>query len=109
MSLELIWLQYMLVELHVSLSSPPILWCDNIDVTFLASNPMFHAQTKHVEINFHFVRERIASKLLQIRYFSSRDQLADIFTKSLASPRFSHLTSKLTVCPACRGAKDNTI
>jgi hypothetical protein len=109
MSLELIWLQYMLVELHVSLSSPPILWCDNIGVTFLASNPMFHAQTKHVEINFHFVRERIASKLLQIRYFSSRDQLADIFTKSLASPRFSHLTSKLTVCPTCRGAKDNTI
>jgi hypothetical protein len=107
-SLELIWLQYMLAELHVPLSSPPILWYDNIGTTFLASNPMFHSRTKHVEIDFHFIRERVASKLLQIHYLYSRDQLADIFTKSLVSPRFFHLTSKLTICPACRGAKDNT-
>jgi Reverse transcriptase (RNA-dependent DNA polymerase) len=102
-SSELIWLQYLLAELHVPLSSSPILWCDNIGATFLASNPMFHARTKHVEIDFYFVREHVALKLLQICYLSSRDQLADIFTKPLASPRFSHLTFKLTVCPACEG------
>jgi hypothetical protein len=104
-SSELIWLQYLLAELKVSLTSPPVLWCDNIGATFLASNPMFHARTKHVEIDYHFVRERVANKMLQIRFLTSKDQLADIFTKPLASPRFILLTSKLTVCAsACGGA-----
>lgn len=104
-SSELIWLQYLLTELHVTLSSPPILWCDNIGATYLASNPMFHARTKHVEIDYHFVRERVANKLLQIRFISSKDQITDIFTKPFGSPRFIHLTSKLIVSPACKGAK----
>jgi Reverse transcriptase (RNA-dependent DNA polymerase) len=104
-SSELIWLQYLLAELKVSISSPPVLWCDNIGATFLASNPMFHARTKHVEIDYHFVRERVANKTLQIRFLTSKDQIADIFTKPLASPRFIFLTSKLTVCAsACGGA-----
>lgn len=102
-SSELIWLQYLLAELHVTLSSPPILWCDNIGATYLASNPMFHGCTKHVKIEYHFVRERVANKLRQIRFISSKDQIADIFTKPLGSPLFIHLTSKLTVGLACGG------
>lgn len=108
-SSELTWLQYMLTELHVSLASPPILWCDNIGATFLASNPVIHARTKHIEIDYHFVRERVANKSLQIRFLSTNDQLADIFTKPLASPRFLLLSSKLTVSPlglACGGANN---
>uniref|UniRef100_R7WG48 non-specific serine/threonine protein kinase n=1 Tax=Aegilops tauschii TaxID=37682 RepID=R7WG48_AEGTA len=49
---------------------------------------MFHARTKHIEIDYHFVRERVAQKLLQVRFISSKDQLADIFTKPLPSPMF---------------------
>lgn len=97
----------MIAELKVSLSSPPTLWCDNLGATYLASNPMFYARTKHVEIDFHFVRDWVASKALLIHFLSTRDQLADIFTKPLASPRFLHLTTKLTVLShpiACGGA-----
>jgi hypothetical protein len=52
---ELIWLRYLLTELHVSLPSPPILYCDNPSATFLIANFVFHIRTKHIEINFHFI------------------------------------------------------
>jgi hypothetical protein len=67
----------------MSLKSPPILWCDNIGATYLCSNPVFHARTKHIEIDFHFVRERVASQKLAIQVISSKDQIADGFTKAL--------------------------
>ena len=104
---ELVWLQFLLAELHVKLQSPPTLWCDNIGATFLASNPAFHARTKHVEIDFHFIRERVLNRSLLIRFISSQDQIADILTKGLTTPRFLSLRSKLTVTPvpsACGGA-----
>jgi hypothetical protein len=97
---ELIWIQALLGELGVSQNNPPILWCDNIGATFLSSNPVFHARTKHIEVDFHFVRERVAQKLLQIRFISSKDQLADIFTKPLPLPLFTFCRRNLNLrCP----------
>lgn len=87
-TVELIWIESLLRELGVAQPHPSVLWCDNIGVTFLSSNPVFHARTKHIEIDYHFVRECVAQKLLQVRFISSKDQLADIFTKPLPSPMF---------------------
>jgi hypothetical protein len=56
---------------------------DNLRATYLSANPVFHARMKHIEVDFHFVRERVARKLLDIRSISTEDQLADGFTKSL--------------------------
>ena len=85
---ELIWVQSLLQELGISQAQPPVLWCDNIGATYLSANPVFHARTKHIEVDYHFVRERVAQKLLQIKFISSKDQLADIFTKPLSQPQF---------------------
>jgi hypothetical protein len=54
-------------------------------VTYLSANPVFYARTKHIEVDYHFVRERVARKLLDVRFISSRDQVADGFTKSLST------------------------
>jgi histone deacetylase 1/2 len=72
-------------ELGVSQSKVAVLWCDNIGATYLSANPVFHARTKHIEVDYHFVRERVAQKLLHIRFISSGDQVADGFTKSLST------------------------
>jgi hypothetical protein len=50
---------------------------------YLSANPVFHARTKHIEVDYHFVRERVAKRLLDIEYVSTRDQVADGFTKPL--------------------------
>jgi histone deacetylase 1/2 len=80
---ELIWVEALLRELGVKLQQKPCLWCDNLGATYLSVNPVFHARTRHTEIDFHFVRERVASNRLDIRFISSKDQVADGFTKAL--------------------------
>ena len=78
---EAMWVESLLKELGVIQQRTPILWCDNLGATYLTTNPVFHARTKHIEIDFHFVRERVAAGDLQVRFISSNDQLADVFTK----------------------------
>jgi histone deacetylase 1/2 len=82
---EVIWIQTLLKELGVPQPRAACLWCDNIGATYLCANPVFHARTKHIEVDYHFVRERVARKLLDIRFIPSGDQLADGFTKSLST------------------------
>jgi histone deacetylase 1/2 len=80
---EVTWLQSILRELGVFQSRAPTLWCDNLGATFLTANPMFHVRTKHIEIDFHFEREKVSAGALKVHFISSQDQLADIFTKAL--------------------------
>jgi histone deacetylase 1/2 len=73
------------------------LWCDNIGAKYLSANPVFHARTKHIEIDFHFVRERVAQKLLEIRFINSADQLADGFTKPLVANKVNVFRNNLNL------------
>lgn len=97
---ELIWVQSLLQELGIREDRPPVLWCDNIGATYLSSNPVFHARTKHIEVDFHFIRERVAQKKLAIKFISSKDQVADIFTKALPLPAFQACKRNLNLVPS---------
>jgi len=90
-------LQSLLKEPRVFLSTPPTLWCDNLGASYLTANAMFHARTKHIEIDFHFVRDKVASKALEVRFISTKDQKADIFTKPLVSTRFTIFRDNLSI------------
>jgi len=94
---EITWLTNLLQELHVSLPKPPRLMCDNIGATDLCVNPVFHSRMKHLALDFHFVREKVSNGSLQIAHVSTHNQLADVLTKPLAKPRFTHLRSKIGV------------
>ncbi|CAM8990456.1 unnamed protein product [Rhodiola kirilowii] len=78
---EATWIESVLKELGIKQNQPPILWCDNLGATYLTANPVFHARTKHIEIDFHFVREKVAQGALDVRFISTKDQLADVLTK----------------------------
>jgi histone deacetylase 1/2 len=80
---EMMWVQTLLKELGVRAPRYAKLWCDNLGATYLSANPIFHARTKHIEVDFHFVRERVAQGLLKIQFVSTGDQVADGFTKPL--------------------------
>jgi hypothetical protein len=83
---EIIWTQTLLKELGLYGPKATKLWCDNIiGAKYLSANPVFHARTKHKEVDYHFVRERVIQKLLEIEFVSSQDQVADEFTKSIIS------------------------
>jgi hypothetical protein len=96
-SAELVWIQTLLSELGISSPRPPVLRCDNIGATYLTANPLYHARTKHIEIDYHFVRDMVAKKTLDVQFISGQDQLADILTKPLATARFILLKSNLNV------------
>jgi len=96
-SAELVWIQTLLGELGIISPRPLVLRCDNIGATYLTANPLYHARTNHIEIDYHFVRDMVAKKTLDVRFISGQNQLADILTKPLAAARFILLKSNLNV------------
>jgi hypothetical protein len=98
---ELIWVEAVLDELGVLLKEKPCLWCHNLGAAYLLANPVFHARTKHIEIDYHFVRERVADKKLSIKFISNKDQVADGFTKALAVKDLNEFKRNLNLSQGC--------
>lgn len=96
----LLWLSYLLRDLAVPFRYQFILHCDNASATHLAANPVFHACFKHIEVDYHFVRDLVVAGKLLIRLVRSNNQVADIFTKGLPESAFHHFRGKL-LSPAC--------
>lgn len=94
---EVAWTRSLLAELKLPLTRKPILWCDNLSAKALASNPVMHARSKHIEIDVHYVRDQVLQNEIFIAYVPTIDQIADCLTKSLSHTRFNQLRDKLGV------------
>ncbi|CAJ2640052.1 unnamed protein product [Trifolium pratense] len=98
-SAELTWLQHLLHDIGIKLERRPLLLCDNKSAIHLAHNPVFHARTKHIEIDYHFIREKVTTGHLQLQYLPTTQQIADVFTKALGKDSFATFRYKLGVHP----------
>lgn len=109
---QIIWLVGLFKELGVEEQVPVKLMCDSTAAIQIAANPIFHERTKHIDIDCHFVRERIMQGLIQTEHVSTNEQLADILTKGLGKAQHDYLLQRLGVknlysTISLRGSVDN--
>ncbi|KAK4372477.1 hypothetical protein RND71_007861 [Anisodus tanguticus] len=95
--LESCWLSNLLLELHCPIQKATLVYCDNISAIYLSGNPVQHQRTKHIEMDIHFVREKVARGQVRVCHVPSRYQIADIFTKGLPSVLFEDFRNSLSV------------
>ncbi|WVZ64801.1 LOW QUALITY PROTEIN: hypothetical protein U9M48_014273 [Paspalum notatum var. saurae] len=89
--------RFVLAELHGPLAPSTLVYRDNVGAVYLSTNPVQHQRTKHVEIDLHFVRDRVAIGDVRVLHVPTTSQFADIFTKGLPSAVFSEFRSSLNI------------
>ena len=99
---DLAWVRQVLLDLKIFLPQPPTIHCDNLSALALSSNPVYHSRIKHLDIDFHFVRERVQKKDLFVQYIPTEEQVADIFTKGLHGPIFLRHCRNLQLSSSAR-------
>jgi histone deacetylase 1/2 len=96
---ECCWLRQLLGELHSPLSQATVVFCDNISSVYMAANPVHHRRTKHIELDIHFVREKVALGQFRVLHVPTTQQFADIMTKGLPTAAFEESQFSLCIRP----------
>ena len=94
---EVMWIKRILEELKLSHPTPMKVYCDNKAAISIAHNPVLHDRTKHIEVDKHFIKEKINAGIICMTYLPTGEQLADVLTKGLHKKQFDKLTSKLAM------------
>jgi hypothetical protein len=108
---EVVWLQKLLSDLGQSVDAHVVIYCDNISSILLANNPVYHDRTKHIEVHYHFIREKVLAKEIDLIHVSIEDQVVDIFTKALGTnklKKFRKMLGVLEVDLSLRGSVENS-
>ncbi|GJY50237.1 ribonuclease H-like domain-containing protein [Tanacetum coccineum] len=91
------WIRNLLRQLHTPLFTVTLVYCDNVIAVYMSANPVQYQRTKHIEINIHFIHDKVAAGHVRVLHVPSRFQYADIFTKGLPYPLFADFRSSLSV------------
>ena len=94
---EIVWLIALLKTFGYTHKHPVSLYYDSKAALYIVANPMFHEQTKHIELDCHFIREKIEDGVIKTFHVPTSHQLADLFTKPLSQKQFLHLLSKMNL------------
>jgi hypothetical protein len=94
---ECCWIRQLLQELHRPVDKSTVVYCDNVSAVYLSANPVQHKRTKHIEIDIHFVQDKVQIGEVRVLHVPTTSQLADIFTKGLATTPFLEFRSSLTL------------
>ncbi|XP_072066676.1 secreted RxLR effector protein 161-like [Arachis hypogaea] len=92
---EAIWIKKILLDLQLELKQPVSIYCDSQAAIHIASNPVFHERTKHIEVDCHIVRDKVLEKVIHLLPISTREQVADLLTEPLNPGTFFALIGKL--------------
>ena len=88
-----------LAYLEVKYTEPIPIHCENTSAISVSKNLVLHSKTKHIPIKYHFLREQVTNRVVQLNFITSKEQTADIFTKPLSKTEFEYFHQKLGVIP----------
>lgn len=91
------WLRNLVAELRVKINTATIIYCNNVSAVYLSENPVHHRRTKHVELDIHFVREKVALGQFRVLQIPSQHQIADVMTKGLPTQLFNEFKASLCI------------
>ncbi|MCO5587017.1 hypothetical protein L7F22_040962 [Adiantum nelumboides] len=91
------WLKLLLGDLGIQVQRPVVIHCDNLSSIQLAQNPVFHARTKHIEVHYHFIRERVLNGSIHLTFVRTDEQVVDVFTKALGAEKLRQFRAMLGV------------
>ena len=95
---EMFWLQNVIKQLFIlSIEQAKLLYCDNMSTIVLSKNLEHHARTKHIDVQFYFVRHYIKQKIIDLKYIFTKKQLVDAFTKTIVINTFKSFCKKINL------------
>ena len=91
---EAVWLRELTTELDKEPTKSTVIYEDNQSAISMARNPQFHGRTKHIGIKYHYIREQVNNRRVELKYCRTEDMIADVLTKGLSRERFERLRQK---------------